>query len=171
MLLFKIKREGKRVRVEWKKAKAREEKRTEMRLSALIFLRRTRCYLLTGRSNNNALCMTPSNLPNRVQHTKEQHTSSSPPLYKRRKRESKTKKKREGAHRLQWIESLPSNITYESRCTAASGEHGLRAVALCFQFHFQTFPPTALLSLTFSNKRYRTTYLFLDGARHSCGTF
>lgn len=87
MLLFKIKREGKRVRVEWKKAKAREEKKTEMRLSALIFLRRTRCYLLTGRSNNNALCMTPSNLPNRVQHTKEQHTSFSPPLYKRRKRE------------------------------------------------------------------------------------
>lgn len=87
MLLFKIKREGKRVRVEWKKAKAREEKKTEMRLSALIFLRRTRRYLLTGRSNNNALCMTPSNLPNRVQHTKEQHTSSSSPLYKRRKRE------------------------------------------------------------------------------------
>lgn len=84
-------RRKERVRVEWKKAKAREEKKTEMRLSALIFLRRTRCYLLTGRSNNNALCMTPSNLPNLlllcVQHTKEQHTSSSPPLYKRRKRE------------------------------------------------------------------------------------
>lgn len=46
------------------------------------------------------------------------------------------------------IESLLSNITYESRCVAASGEHGLRAVALCFQFHFQTFPPTTRRSQT-----------------------
>lgn len=46
------------------------------------------------------------------------------------------------------IESLLPNITYESRCATASGEHGLRAVALCFQFHFQTFPPTTPLSQT-----------------------
>lgn len=46
------------------------------------------------------------------------------------------------------IESLLSNITYESRCAAASGEHGLRAAALCFQFHFQTFPPTTRRSQT-----------------------
>lgn len=46
------------------------------------------------------------------------------------------------------IELLLSNITYESRCAAASGEHGLRAVELCFQFHFQTFPPTTRRSQT-----------------------
>jgi len=95
------------------------------------------------------LYMAPSNLPNRVHN---EHNLRLP-------------------HRhasIARIESLPRNITYESRCAAASGEHGLRAVALCFQFHFQTFPPTAR---RLSNKRHRAAYLFLDGARHPCGTF
>jgi len=106
--------------------------------------------ITSERASNSALYMVPSNLPNRVHN---EHNLRLPHRH---------------ASIDARIESLPRNITYESRCTAASGEHGLRAVALCFQFHFQTFPPTAR---RLSNKRYRGAYLFLDGARHPCGTF